>query len=230
MTPAQPASTKVKKIEHPKTPISLNDKLATKNFLTIMIAVSIGVVLIGGYFIYRFTGAYVKQANEIKAQDQLISSLKKKQAALEQLKPNYTAITQKGANNLSDADLILRAVPTSEDYKRLIASIEQIGKESNVRVTSVTQSTSAAPAPAAAGSGNTPAAATSATVLGFTVSLEGPYDKIFTFLENTERSARVMNFTNMTLSGNSGTVSASLSMKTYWRPQASITSTMEPLK
>jgi Tfp pilus assembly protein PilO len=229
MTPKQPASAKVKKVEHPKTPTSINDKLATKNFLTIMIAVSIGVVLIGGYFIYRFTGAYVKQANEIKAQDQLISSLKKKQAALEKLKPNYAAITQKGANNLSDADLILRAVPTSEDYKRLIASIEQIGKESNVRVSSVTQSTSTAPAPAAAGSGSKPAT-TDATVLGFTVSIEGQYDKIFTFLENTERSARVMNFTNMTLSGNSGTVSASLSMKTYWRPPASITSTMEPLK
>lgn len=229
MTPKQPASTKIKKVEHPKTPTSINDKLATKNFLTIMIAVSVGVVLIGGYFIYRFAGAYVKQANEVKAQDQLISSLKKKQVALEQLKPNYAAITQKGANNLSDADLILRAVPTSEDYKRLIASIEQIGKESNVRVTSVTQSTSAAPAPAAAGSGSKPAA-TDATVLGFTVSIEGPYDKIFTFLENTERSARVLNFTNMTLSGNSGTVSASLSMKTFWRAPASISSTMEPLK
>ncbi len=228
MTPKQPASTKSKKVEHPKTPASINDKLATKNFLTIMIAVSIGVVLVGGYFIYRFTGAYVRQANEIKAQDQLIGSLKKKQTALEQLKPNYAAITQKGPNNLSDADLILRAVPTSEDYKRLIASIEQIGKESNVRVASVTQSSSAAPAPVA--SGGTSTAAARATVLGFTVSIEGPYDKIFTFLENTERSARVMNFTNMTLSGNSGTVSASLSMKTYWSPPASISSTMEPLK
>lgn len=224
MKPTQPASNNLKKVEHPKTPTSLNDKLATKNFLTIMIAVSVGVVLIGGYFIYRLSTTYIRQANEIKAQDQLISSLKKKQIALEQLKPNYAAITQKGANNTSDADLILRAVPTTENYKSLIASLEQIGKESNVRVTSVTQSSGATSSPAQVG----PSSA--ANVLAFTVSIEGPYDKIFTFLENTERSSRVMNFSNMTLSGNSGTVSASLSMKTYWQAPANINSTMEALK
>jgi Tfp pilus assembly protein PilO len=226
MTPIQPASKNLKKVEHPKTPTSLNDKLATKNFLTIMIAVSVGVVLIGGYFIYRLSTTYIRQANEIKAQDQLITSLKKKRVALEQLKPNYTAITQKGSNNISDADLILRAVPTTENYKSLIASLEQIGKESNVRVTSVTQSTGAASSGPQVGSNTT----ASVSVLPFTVSIEGPYDKIFTFLQNTERSSRVINFANMTLSGNSGTVSASLSMKTYWQPPANINSTMEALK
>lgn len=231
----QPASAiPKKKVEHPKTAASMNDQLATKNFLTIMIVISIAVVLIGGYFIYRLSSSYIRQANEIKAQDQLIGSLKKKSAALEQLKPNYAAITQKGANNVSDADLILRAVPTTEDYKSLIASLEKIGQESNVKVTSVTQSTSAtsaAPAqPSASGAQAAPASNTSANVLGFSVNITGPYDKIFTFLENTERSARVINFTSMTLSGNSGSVSASLSMKTYWRPPANISSTMEPLK
>lgn len=232
MAPHQSAPTaSKKKAEHPKTTVSMNDKLATKNFLTIMIAVSIAVVLFGGYFIYRLSNAYIRQANEVKAQDQLIASLKQKQTSLEELKPNYAAITQKGANNVSDADLILRAVPTTEDYKSLIASLEQIGQQSGVKVTSVTQSNSPAAAPSTT---STPAAATtsktSASPLGFSVNITGPYEKIFTFLENTERSARVINFTSMTLSGNSGSVSASLSMKTYWRPPANISSTMEPLK
>ena len=234
MASQQPASAMLKnKVEHPKTAASMSDQLATKNFLTIMIVISIAVVLIGGFFIYRLSSSYIRQANEIKAQDQLIGSLKKKEVALEKLKPNYAAITQEGASNVSDADLILRAVPTTEDYKSLIASLEKIGQESNVKVTSVTQSTSAtSAAPASPTNGNqaAPASSTSANVLGFSVNITGPYDKIFTFLENTERSARVINFTNMTLSGNSGSVSASLSMKTYWRPPASIASTMEPLK
>ncbi len=235
MTPQQQSAPTPKKVERPKTPISMNEKLETKNFLTVMILVTSVVVLVGGYFVYRLTQAYIRQANEVKAQDKLINSLKDKQEALEKLKPNYAAITTKGANNISDADLVLRALPTTEDYKSLIASLEQIGKESGVKVTTVTQSggaVAASPTPTSTTPG-TPAASSTAAqpqALAFSVNIEGPYERIFVFLQNTERSARVMNFTSMTLSGNSGTVSASLSMKTYWQAPANIASTMEPLK
>ncbi len=222
MTPQQqtPAPTP-KHVEHPKTPVSMNEKLAAKNFLTIMAVVTAAVVVIGGYFIYQLGKSYVRQANEVKAQDKQIALLKAKRSDLEALKPAYASIIQKPANGISDAELVLRSVPTSEDYKSLIASLERIGQESGVKVTSVSQTASTATAASSVGRAN---------VLGFTVNLEGPYDKIFSFLQNTERSARVMNFTNMTLSGNSGTVTASLSMKTYWQPPANIADKTEPLK
>lgn len=221
MAPQQNPVQPTKKVEHPKTPTSMEQKIATKNFLAIMGVVTAAVVLIGGYFAYSLGKSYIRSSNEVKAQDKEISLLKKKQTDLETLKPNYAAITQPNESGISDADLVLRAVPVDEDYKTLIASLERIGAESGVKVTSVSQNTNASAAPADSGLAKT---------LGFNVNIEGPYDKIFTFLQNTERSARVINFTNMTLSGNSGTVTASLSMKTYWQPPADISSKMEPLQ
>lgn len=222
MSPQEKPSVAPKAVEHPKTPVSMQQKMDTKNFLAVMGIVSAAAVIIGGYFIYSLGKSYVRGANEVKAQDKQMSLLKQKQTDLDALKSAYANITQKADGGIRDADLVLRAVPTNEDYKSLIASLERIGLESGVKVTSVSQSTSAAASATASASG--------AQTLGFSVNLEGPYDKIFTFLQNTERSARVMNFTNMTLSGNSGTVTASLSMKTYWQPPADISSKTEPLQ
>jgi Tfp pilus assembly protein PilO len=222
MSPQQQSPAEApKRVEHPKTPVSMNDKLAAKNFLTIMAVVTVAVVIIGGYFIYQLGKTYVRTANEVKAQDKQISALKKKQTDLETLKPAYNSIIQEPTGGISDAELVLRAVPISEDYKSLIASLEKIGQESGVKVTSVSQTASTATSTGTTGQ---------AKSFGFTVNLEGPYDKIFTFLQNTERSARVMNFSNMTLSGNSGTVTASLSMKTYWQSPADISDKTEPLR
>lgn len=218
----------------PNTAMSQAEKKTNQRFI-IWMGVLIGaIVILGGYGVYRLGTTYVHEANKIKAQDMLITSLDQKEKNLQALKPNYEAITAKGANGVSDADLIMHALPLDSDYQGLIAMLEKMAQESGVKVTSVTQgsgaagsSTTAAPgAAAASGSSNS----SSAQPFTFTVGLEGSYQGILDFLTKTQQASRVMNFSSMTLSGgSSGTVQANVTMQTYFQGPANIQSTTRPL-
>lgn len=223
-TPTKPS----KKVEVPRTEVSIAQDTTNRKYMIIVGLIVAAIVIVGGYFIYRLTGQYIYQSNLNKAQDQLISSLEVKQKNLQELKPNYEAITTKGANGVSDATLILRAVPTTKDYENLIAILEKMGQDSGVKVTNVSQT-------GASGTTTTPtttpdANSSTATAFPFTVNVEGSYAAILDFLKKTEKSARVINFNSMSLNGNTGNITTNLTMTTYYKPDANIQSTTVPLK
>jgi len=217
-----------KKIVVPQTEVSEKLDSTTRNYLIIMGLVSAGIVVFGGYMIYRLTTQYIYQSNVNKAQDQLIASLITKQKNLQALKPNFEAINSKGANGISDAQLILRAVPTTQDYENLLATLEKIGQDSGVKVTNVSQSSSSTSGSDA--TNDTAVSGATATGFPFTVNVEGSYSAILEFLKKTENSARVINFNSMSLNGDTGKISANLTMTTFYKPDANINSTMVPLK
>ena len=219
------------KLQVPKTEMSKSADTATRNYLIISGVVVFAIALLGIFSIYWLGGKYVHQSNLNKAQDQLISSLVKKQKDLQALKPNFDAINAKGANGISDAELILRAVPTTQDYESLIAILEQMGKESGVKVTNITQQASSASNQPQQGTQQGSEVKTGgATPYVFTVNVEGTYGAILEFLKKTENSARVVNFNSMDINGNTGNITANLTMTTYFKPDASIESTFIPLK
>lgn len=217
-----------KKIAVPKTDISQAQDTSARNYLIIMGLIIAVIVVVGGYLIYRLTTQYIYQSNVNKAQDQLITSLQTKQKNLQALKPNFDAINTAGANGVSDAQLILRAVPTTQDYENLIAILEKMGTDSGVKVTDVSQD-------GASGSSGTASASvtsvsSSATGFVFTVNVTGSYNQILDFLKKTENSARVINFNSMSLNGSTGDITVNLTMTTFFKPDANINSTMVPLK
>lgn len=221
------------KVEVPKTDVSKATDVATRNYLIISGAVVFMIALLGIFSIYWLGGKYVNQSNLNKAQDQLISSLVKKQKDLQALKPNFDAINAKGANGISDAELILRAVPTTQDYESLIAILEQMGKESGVKVTNITQQATAQNSQTQQDSqskANSEVKTAGATPFVFTVNVEGTYTAILDFLKKTENSARVVNFNSMDINGSTGNITANLTMTTYFKPDANIESTFIPLK
>jgi len=218
-------------IEVPKTEVSKAADVSTRNYLIVSGAVVFAIVLVGALSIYWLGGRYVHQSNLNKAQDQLISSLIKKQKDLQALKPNFDAINAKGANGISDAELILRAVPTTQDYESLIAILEQMGKESGVKVTNITQQNATQPTQNQQSSQSGSDVKTAgATPFVFTVNVEGTYTAILDFLKKTENSARVINFNSMDINGSTGNITANLTMTTYFKPDANIESTFIPLK
>lgn len=223
--------TKPKKaIEVPKTQVSKASDMAIRNYLIISGVVVLLIVLIGGLSIYWLGGKFIQQSNQNKAQDKLIGDLEEKQKALQELKPNYEAINTKGANGVSDAELILRAVPSTQDYESLIAVLEKMGQESGVKVTNITQQTSTGSTTQTAPPASTSVQSAGATPYVFTVNVEGTYAAIIEFLKKTENSARVINFNSMNINGSTGTVTANLTMTTYFRPDANIESTYVELK
>ena len=226
-----------KTVEVPKTEVSKKFDINTRNYLIFAGVAVFVILLVGGLIIYWLAGRFVSQSNINKAQDQLISDLTEKQKDLQELKPNYEKIIAKGANGVSDADLILRAVPTTQDYESLIAILERMGQESGVKVKDISQQnavqtgqTSPSPAASTTQPVNSSIQTGGATPYVFIVKLEGSYNSILDFLNKTENSARVINFNSMDIDGNTNNITTSLTMTTYFKPDANIESTFIPLK
>jgi Tfp pilus assembly protein PilO len=225
--PNQVATEPKKKVEVPKTEISQAQDKSARNYIIIMCVVMGVIVVAGGYLIYRLATQFAYISNVNRAQDMLLSSLNTKQKNLDDLQPNLAKITAKDAGGISTADRILSAMPVTQAYENLIATLETMGQQSGVKVTSVSLSGDSATPDGAApsGSGNAP------VPVNFTVNVEGSYSAIIAFLQKTQQSARVINFDSMTVSGGSaGSLTASLTMTTYYQPEANIDSTYETLK
>lgn len=212
----------------PNTPKSQAASASTRRYMQIAGAIIAVTVIVGGYAVYFLANKYTYMSNVNKAQDKLLTALQANQKSLKELKPNYDAITTKGENNVSDAELILRAVPTTQNYESLLATLEKMGIESGVKVSSISQ-TGDTTAAATTGSGNS-SSTTTATPFSFSVNVEGSYAAIIEFLKKTENSARVINFNSMSLNGKTGNISANLTMTTFYKPDANIESTQEPLR
>lgn len=230
MSPKKVPATEKPKPQPIGTETSEQESKDAKRYIYIMVGVMAAMVIVGGFIIFRLVTTYSREANKIKAQDIEIKLLNQKQKDLEALKPNYATITAKNSNGVSDADLILRALPIDTDFKGLIASLEKMAQQSGIKISSVSQTgdTSATSTGEASNSGSGSA---TPQPLGFTVAVEGSYQGLLDFLKKTEISSRVINFSSMTLSGGSGQpIQADLIMKTYWQPPANIEPTTEPLK
>lgn len=246
-----PNQTAKPKLVVPQTEISQREAVSAGKYYLVVGLIMVGILLVGGYFINSLFQQYIKESNKIKAQDKTISLYNKKVDDLAELESAYNAIKEK-KGNISDAERIMKALPAKEEYRSLIAMVENISNSSGVKLNSVSNgssgssSASGSSAPAAtpstsSSSSSTPGASSSSSSssssttakpqkLVFTVSIQGPYDRIIKFLENTEKSARVVNFRDMKLGGEGNEITADLTMETYWQPEAKIDSTYEELK
>lgn len=216
-------------IEIPKTEHSQSNNQSLQKYMIISGLIISAIVLVGGFAIFWLGSRYTYQSNENKAQDQLIASLEQKQKDLQALKPNLDAITSIGANGVSDADLILRAVPTTQNFESLIAVLERIGAESGIKVTNISQSSNGATSSTGTVNTNVQGSSGQATPYTFTVNVEGSYAGILEFMKKTEKSARVINFNNMNINGSTGNITANMTMTTFFKPPANINSTFVPL-
>jgi Tfp pilus assembly protein PilO len=210
------------KIDVPKTDVSLRDDEFTRRFVFWMITLMVMIIIVGGAVLYWLIGEYVKQSNKNKSQDITISLLEKKKKDIELLKPNYDKIISKDSTTgKSDADLIFSAMPRDLGYSELIAMFEKMGAESGVKISTISKSgedqQTTAPSPSS---------------YEVTVSMEGEFSKILEFLLKTEKSARVLDFVSMNLSGStrSGRVTASTAFRAYYQTPADISPTEQELK
>ncbi len=236
-----------KQIETPRTEVTLAQAQTTKHFYLIIGLILFVIIAGGGFGIYKLLSVYSHRDSEIKAQNKLKDSLDKKIEALDALKEPYAKINDSKGGIGSEAAMILRALPITEDYKALVAMMDNIASVSGVKMLSISKTGDASaaatpapsPAPAADASGTSstgtaPAATGPVTqqpkTLVFTIGLEGKYDMIIKFLENTEKASRVVNFKSMKISPGGENIKADLTMETYYQDEANIDSTFEELK
>lgn len=211
MSPNKVSQYNKKQVIVPNTDVSQNEERATQRFVLIMIAIISITVIAGGVALYWIVGQYIKQTNKNKAQDITIGLMETKKANIEKLKPNYESMLVPGPNGKSNADLILIAMPTDEAYGNLIAMLEVMAQQSNIKMSTINKT------------------AKTDNLVGnsyqFSLSLSGNFGQILDFLSKTENSARVFDFVSMDISGgttSSSNVTVTATFKTYYNPPANI--------
>jgi len=140
----------------------------------------------------------------------------KKSAANKQISTNYDNLKklQGDYNGLgSQRDTITTALPTKPSLPQLWAMMENIGNTSGVGISSVSSNVTS-DAEALAGS--------EVQQLPITVSAEGSYAAIQSFLANMELSTRPLRVTNIALSGTNNQVQATLTVTTYYQGAADL--------
>lgn len=223
----------------PTTEMSIDEARKNRQYIITMYVITGLIAIVGIFVIYRLFGTYIRKTNEVKAQDEYINALNQKKSDLAKLQTNYQVITQKQSNGLSTADVVLRALPVTPDFKTLIGVFENIsaasGVQANVSPPAAVASTSAGTTSSSnsggtVGSDSTVSTGSTPQPFQITVSVTGPYQQVLQFLQNTEKSLRPINFQTMTISGTTGTVQASITFETYYQGQADISNKEEPLK
>lgn len=241
MSPANPkqpsTSTAKPKVEVPHTDVSTAEAKSNREYIIIMIVVSVVIVSIGSFLTYRLFKTYLHRTNEIKALQCYQNALNDKDEALTTLSSNIKTITAVQPAGLSTADVIYHALPTDAEYKTLIGSIENIGNESGVKATispGGSGTTAAVSTPVATNATSSPTApvvtpGNTPKPFGFSVNVTGPYDQVLIFLDKTEHSLRPMDFTAMTMTGTTGVIQANISFNTYYQGKADIANKTIPL-
>ncbi len=208
----------------PMTEISMGQDKSTRNYLLTVILIIFIVVLAGGIAIYWLWGSFILQTYKNKAQDQTIGLLEQKKKDLVQLKPNYDKLILPGFDGKSTQDQILIAVPTNEAFAELLAMVERMGNESNVKITSISK-------------GATPTVATKINVGGVssysvTIAMEGTRETVQAFLAKTEDSARVLDFISISYGDDTQDkkITAQTSFTVYFQGPANISPTTKELQ
>ena len=211
MSPNKVNQDNKKQVIVPNTDVSQNEERTTQRFVLIMIAIISLTVVVGGIALYWVVGQYIKQTNKNKAQDITIGLMETKKSNIEKLKPNYESMLVPGANGKSNADLILIAMPIDEAYGNLIAMLEVMAQQSNIKMSTINKT--------AGEDGNM------GNSYQFSLSLSGNFGQILDFLSKTENSARVFDFVSMDITGgttSSSSVTVTATFKTYYNPPANI--------
>lgn len=165
--------------------------------LSVVLAVIIGRVLLGTMTLNSRVISKKSQANkQISANYDNLKSLQSEYNSLGALRETATT-----------------ALPTKPNLPQLWATLENIGNTSGVTTNSVSASAvSDAEAPAGG----------AVQQLTISVSVQGSYAAVQSYLQNLELSTRPMRVTSVSLSGTNNAVQASLTVVTYYQGAANL--------
>lgn len=180
--------------------------LSTSNLIALAILVGILSIVLALVIGRQLVGSMMLNARVIG----------KKTAASKQINANYDALKglQSQYSELGSLrDTVTTALPTKPSLPELWAMMENIGNSSGV-ATSTVSSVIVSDAEAPAGS--------AVQQLPISVSVQGSYAAIQSYLTNLELSTRPLRVTNVTLAGTNNLVQANLSITTYYQGAADL--------
>jgi len=174
-------------------------------------------------------GQAAYQNRVISKKKAAVTQLKSDIAATSQLKTAYDAFTgtsqnvlggdPSGASNKDgdNAKIILDALPSSYDFPGLTTSLESLLGSQSVHISSITGTDDEV-----AQSTNQTSVSPQPVPIPFTVAVEGDYTGVQNTISAFEKSIRPMQIQSLTLAGNQGKLSLSVSAQTYYQPAKSL--------
>jgi hypothetical protein len=194
-----------------------------RNYLIIMVGITVLVVLAGGYFIYGLAQANIRRALEVRAQDYQIKLTENKLAKLEEAESKLEELKRADGSNPSRFDFITeRTLPESDSFATILTIFNQLQEDESVNIESVSKPASSASSSGASSTPNTPPAsdatssagdaasssgaagstpATKATPTIVSIKASGSRDAVMGLLKALEKSARIFDFSTMKIDG-----------------------------
>lgn len=196
-----------------KSPKHINDhakafanSLSTSNLIALAILVGALSIVMAFVIGRALVGGMMLNSRVITKKNAASKTINANYDALKGLQGEYSSL---GAMR----ETITTALPTRPSLPQLWSMMETIGNSSGVVTESVSSVTIA---------DNDAPAGGDVEQLPITVSVQGSYAAIETYLKNLELSTRPLRVTNISLSGTDRTVQASLSITTYYQGAADI--------
>jgi hypothetical protein len=193
-------------------------EISTANFITAAVLVTFVVVVVAGLMLKGRWSAF-ELNNKVSAKKAVaVTTLQDDLTAYNNLESTYQTLVEK-----KEDTLILDSLPTTPDITQLATALDQQASESGVILSNVAADTS--------GAGKAPAtAAAGAIPVNVTLSVSGPYASVMGYLKTIEQSARPMRVTNVGLNGGANSVTAAISLTTFYAPIANVQMTTETVK
>jgi len=188
--------------------------LSTSNLIVLALLVGILSIVIAIIIGRMLVDSMMLNAKVIGKKSEASKQINANYDALKGLQSEYTGLG-------STRETITTALPTKPSLPQLWAMMENIGNSSGVTTNSVA-STVTTDVEAPAGS--------SVMQLPITVSVQGSYAAVQTYLSNLELSTRPLRVTNVTLSGTNNVTQATLSITTYYQGKANLNVESEVVK
>lgn len=204
------------------TIMSRRDKI-TKAGSTVFIAVAIASVIVA------FSAVSLRFLLERKAyNDRVIAaktsardSIKSNLSNLSSLSKQFTVLDK--SDSAVNSKVILHALPPTYDYAALATSMQFLANRSGVTFTGGVGTDSSA-------SAITSAETSTPQQIPLSLTVEGDYDAIVTYMQNLENSIRPIQVTAVTYTGTNEDLKATITAVTYYQPARSLEVTKSEVK
>jgi Tfp pilus assembly protein PilO len=164
-----------------------------------------------------------------------LNQLKENNAAAEKLVASYKSFVAEPINIISgssggtgdrdgdNARIVLDALPSKYDFPALAASLEKMLSSQSYVINSITGVDDEI-------NQSTQTAATAPVEMPFQVAVTGTFDSIQTLVDTFQRSIRPITVTKIDLTGSDNLLNVSVSAKTYYQPEKSLTITTKEVR
>lgn len=226
-------STKRLKIDKANTTIIAS--LAVASFIAVFSLVSARVLFSQLLYQQRVISAQNKTLGQISDDQSSVSNLQSSYNNFISQSPNLigNSTTGGGPQNISNANLIIDALPEKYDYPALVTSVENLITSQNIVISSISGTDASGTSTTGAESVSStavPSTVGTAVAMPFTFVVSGTYSGMASLITAAQNSIRPIQVTSITMTGSDNQMIMTVTAQSYYQPTTNLSVTQETIK